>query len=214
MSKVSNVREVAEVMDALTPEQFVVKGGQFADYVVALDDKTMYAQAVARVLHANAEHMAREVGYSIEVKSIDFTKIKISGTETPMAVITVCIDSPVFGKRENVMTAILDTDAEDNPISAAHPIEKAVTQAIGRALGLMGFAFTGSLVSAEEVNEGKNRVNRIKNNEKTLDPLEMLKKLLDEKELDFDEFVTNRELDPENIGRKEVFQLLGEARKI
>lgn len=164
---------VAEKMDELTPDYLQIKGGKYADFTVALNDKSIYSQAVARILHANDEHAARNAKYNMKVSSIIMAEQLINGTPVPIAIITVEVDSELFGIRQNTMTAVLDTTHGGDKISSSFPIEKAITQAFGRTLALYGFAFTGNLASEEEIAEGKERGKRLDEPQNT--PLEALK---------------------------------------
>lgn len=210
-----NPEQVKETIDNLTPEYLQVKGGQFAEYTVTLEDDSVYAQSVARVLHANAEHAARDSKYDIYVKSILPLTQTVEGKEVPIAVITIEVDSPVFGKRQNVMTAVLDTSEHGNDkIGSSFAIEKAVTQAIGRTLALYGFVFTGTMVNAEEVREGKDRAEKLEEAKKE-DPVDLLKKEIAKKGLDFDEVLSRYEVTEEqlNNSRPLVFRVLNQVRR-
>jgi len=210
--------DISQKMDELTPSYLQNKGGVFSPFTITLDDGTVYSQAVARILHANEEHYSRNATLDIEIKNITYATQIINGKEVPMAVIHVRATSSLFGVRENIMTAILDTDASSDKISATHPLEKAITQAIGRTLALYGFAFTGVLASEEEIYEGKSRqamLEKTKNNG-LLSPIELLKKVLSSKNISYEDFLNEKSI-PESVlmsNRNLVLSLIKEAQNI
>jgi hypothetical protein len=206
--------EIKEQLDNLTPSYFMVKGGTVSDYVIVMDDGKLYSTAQARICHANEEHAARDSKYDVQIESIlPFSQI-VEGREVPAVAITVSVDSPIFGKRQNVMSSFLDTSIGNNPISSNFAIEKSVTQAIGRTLALYGFAFTGTMVSAEEIREGKDR-NEYLAEAKKEDPLELIKSESKKKGLEWDEFLEKYNVTEEQItqSRSLLFQLLKQVRE-
>lgn len=209
-----NVEEIKKQMDELTPKSFLVKGGDYAQYTINLEEGKVYAQAVARILHANAEHAAHNSKYDVRIVEIKMIEQQIEDKKVPVAVVIVEVDSPIYGKMQNAMTAILDTTLSSNPIAAMHPIETAITQAVGRCLGMYGFAFTGSMVTADEMFEGKNRQATYEE-KRNLSPLDQLKKEVVNGGRDWKEFVKEEGYEEEDLlnNRAVVIRLLNEYRK-
>jgi hypothetical protein len=211
MAKLSQ-EEIKSAMDQITPSYFLVKGGDVAEFVVTLEDGDIYSTSAARVIHANLEHAARDSYYDVVVKDITPMVQVVEGKEVPIAIISVEVSSPIFGKRQNVMTAVLSSEEHKNPISSNFAIE--VTQAIGRALSLYGFAFTGTMVSAEEMREGKDRNDYLEEAKKE-DPLELIKNEAKKKGLEWNEFLEKYNVTEEQIteSRSLLFQLLKQVRE-
>ncbi len=213
MSKLTQ-EEIVQKMNELTPEYFAVPGGKFAGYTVTLDDGTIYSQAVARILHANEEHAAKEGQLTIVIKNIDYVTQLINGNQVPIAVITVQANSSLYGIRENIMTAVLDSSSNSDKIASTHPIEKAVTQAIGRTLALYGFGFTGVLASEEEIYEGKDRQQRLENKNKTVEdsPITLLKTSVKNAGKEWSDFLNDNNVTEEELinQRPLLFKLMGQ----
>lgn len=209
-----NIEEIKKQMDELTPDKFIVKGGDFAQYTVNLDEGKVYAQAVARILHANAEHAAHNCKYDIKIVEIKMIEQLIEDKKVPVAIVIVEVDSPLYGKMQNAMTAILDTTQSSNPIAAMHPIETAITQAVGRCLGMYGFAFTGSMVTADEMFEGKNRQSSYEE-KRNLSPLDQLKKEVINSNQSWQDFISTCGYEESDLfnNRAIVIRLLNDFRK-